>query len=688
MQGIRMPFFISSAVYRTHPFIPSFLSFTLIVSFCAIPWSEEKDLFPDTWVATDALGRKTPTSEEAGPPKQDKRRTVGIFYVTWHILDLGKSPPPYTADVTQILKLDPKARLDTNHPLWERRKYSSYHWGEPELGYFLSQDPYVIRRDLSMLTDALVDVLILDVTNAVCYWDEWEALFRTMEQMREEGNRVPRFCFWAFNGPCITVVEQIFDRIYAPGKYRDLWFYWDEKPLLLYNDRPDRDANGTGIRHPNPRFDAAARTDPTHPHYGDPRYTEEFLSDYSPEIKQFFTLRMMWWGYYQWGEKRAVGSEDYWSFGYDLGDERVRRLRPEERVSKHLGRHEQYAVTPAQHASTGIGKSWTLRDGEPALNEYDLPSEGFVPWLGTRVADPQGYGAYFQERWDEALQADPDFLYLNDWNEWTAGKYDAPAERPIHFLGRDNSFFFVDQYNAEFNRTIQPMKGGYTDNYYMQMVQNIRRYKGVRPIPRQRGFSRIVIDGSFSDWEKISPEFRDTVGDTAHRDFPGYGGLHYTDTSGRNDIVACKVARDAETVYFYVETREALTPHTDPRWMLLFLDTDTNAQTGLHGYDFVINYVVKDANTTTLSQHTAEQGTTTWRPILDLPMHYEGNRLELAVPIKALGLKTSPVVFDFHWADNPSDVDNIITLCTSGDSAPNRRFNYRYFWENATDITP
>ena len=72
------------------------------------------------------------------------------------------------------------------------------------------------------------------------------------------------------------------------------------------------------------------------------------------------------------------------------------------------------------------------------------------------------------------------------------------------------SLFFVDQYNAEFNRGIQPMKGGYTDNYYMQMAQNIRRYKGVRPIPVQRGYNTIRIDGEFNDWEKVKNEFRDT----------------------------------------------------------------------------------------------------------------------------------------------------------------------------------
>ena len=129
-------------------------------------------------------------------------------------------------------------------------------------------------------------------------------------------------------------------------------------------------------------------------------------------------------------------------------------------------------------------------------------------------------------------------------------------------MRRDSPYFFVDQYNAEFNRCLQPMKGGYTDNYYMQMAQNIRRYKGVRPIPELRGLRRIKIDGSFADWAGVEVEYRDTVGDTFHRDYDGYGGLHYTNDSGRNDIITSKVAVDRDHVYFYAETREALTPHT------------------------------------------------------------------------------------------------------------------------------
>ena len=65
-----------------------------------------------------------------------------------------------------------------------------------------------------LLADAGVDVLVMDVTNAVRYWDEWETLFTTMQKMKAEGNKVPQFCFWAFNGPVISVVQDLYDKVY------------------------------------------------------------------------------------------------------------------------------------------------------------------------------------------------------------------------------------------------------------------------------------------------------------------------------------------------------------------------------------------------------------------------------------------------------------------------------------------
>lgn len=625
----------------------------LSLSMAATAQESEKyyrDIYPDTWVATDDVGRVMPTAAEA-PLKSDKERTVGIFYVTWHTQNChyGK---PYTADVSRVLAQDANASRDANSPAWGG--YSSFHWGEPEVGYFLSQDEYVIRKDMSMLTDAGVDLIIFDVTNAVLYWDEWDVVLRTMAQMKKEGNKVPKFCFWAFNGNVITVVHQLYDKFYRNPQHKDLWFYWDGKPLLLYNATPSVDANVGG--------------------------GEKNFADYSDEVKQFFTLRNMWWGYYEWAGERYVGGEGKWSFGLELNDKRVAEMMPEERAATWKGRYEQMSVTPAQHPMTMVGKSWSLKSGEPAMDICDMPIKAKVPYLDDKEClDPVRYGIYFQERWDDALQVDPDFVYLNDWNEWTAGKYRSgfdpggvPTPSLDGFLGRKNPFYFVDQYNAEYNRTIAPMKGGYTDNYYMQMVQNIRRYKGVRPIPENKGVVKINVDGSMADWQQVEVVYRDTKGDTAHRDHKGYGDLHYTDKSGRNDITECKVACDGDNLYFYAEVEGRLTAETDNNWMMLFIDVDQNAQTGWCGYDYMVSEKML------CSYDSASKS---WVRVADVDMARSDNALEMMVPRRELNLKGGKMTFDFKWADNPANLDDVISLCTHGDTAPNRRFNFRYIWQ-------
>lgn len=419
------------------------------------------DLYPDTWVAIDGIDRVLPTSEDC-PLRTDKNRTVGIFYVSWHYdWFYTNFKSPYASDVTNILQEDPNARLDYNHRLWTHE--FAYHWGEPELGYFTSCDPYVIRKDISMLTDAGVDVLILDCTNGVCYVDEWNALLSVMTDMKKEGNVVPKVCFWGYNNEVAKRLYDIYEYYYLGERYKDLWFYWDGKPLLLYNEE----------------------------------------ADYPQSMRDFFTLRHMWWGYYSTNGKRYVGTEDHWSFGYDMHDPQVKALAPAERASLHNGRYEQMAVTPAQHASTMVGKSWTLASGEPTLNEYDLPRKKFLnkKWID----NPEYYGFYFNERWDEALSVDPDFIYINDWNEWIAGQF--PTPDGVNFMGRQSNYHFVDQYNAEFNRTIQPMKGGGTDNYYMQMVDGIRRYKGVREAPVASVAANLDINSDFSLWNRVRKRF-------------------------------------------------------------------------------------------------------------------------------------------------------------------------------------
>ncbi|MHB9011420.1 MAG: hypothetical protein ACYC49_04250, partial [Ignavibacteriaceae bacterium] len=136
---------------------------------------------------------------------------------------------------------------------------------------------------------------------------------------------------------------------------------------------------------------------------------------------------------------------------------------------------------------------------------------------------------------------------------------------------------------------------------------------------------------------------------------------------------------DNENVYFYAETNEVLTPYTGHNWMLLLIDADKNPNTGWYGYDYLINKKVSDDKTTTLMHYNSTNHK--WVEVAKLNYRCVGKKLEIAVPRKYLGLMGDTFTFDFKWADNPSDLKDPISLCTAGDTAPNRRFNYRFIWK-------
>ena len=94
----------------------SLLILACLLGAVSDPWAAEtphyRDLFPDTCVGRDALGRNMPSHSVVGPVKKDQRRIVGVFYITWHSDSNHKLKGPYAADVSRVLASDPKARLD------------------------------------------------------------------------------------------------------------------------------------------------------------------------------------------------------------------------------------------------------------------------------------------------------------------------------------------------------------------------------------------------------------------------------------------------------------------------------------------------------------------------------------------------------------------------------------------------
>ena len=564
----------------------------------------EWDTRSDTWVAVDALGRSLPGYSTCGGPRPGKY--VGIFYFTW----LGQHSTGGPYDITKILAENP------DDPQWGPEG-DFHHWGESELGYYLSNDAYVMRRHCEMLIDAGIDVLFVDVTNAFTYTSNYMLLCSVLQQIRKEGGKTPQMAFCA-NAGSDVVVQRLYDEFYSKNLYKDLWFMWRGKPLML--------------------------ADPT---------------NLSPQMKDYFTVRQCWaWSNSWWFPGRAA--QHKWTFldhfpqgyGYDTDPDVP----------------EESSVTVAQHATTNIGRSHQA---------------GKQP-------DPAGFksdqGLYFAEQWtrileppvDSAEEIDPEIIFITGWNEWVAQRF--LSDGTATFLGKTlpaGESYFVDEYTQEYSRDIEPMKGGYTDNYYYQMINYVRRFKGVRPPEVASAPKTITIDGDFADWENVGPEYRDTIGDTAHRNSAGWGEAGtYVNTTGRNDFVKSKVARDDDYVYFYVETAARITDHSGPNWMLLFVDSDRDSATGWHGYDCIVNHPPVDADTTTVKRNT---GGWNWSQSLVVPYAKTDEQMELRIPRDYLGLDDpTSATFDFHWADNIQKTDDIIEFCVSGDSAPNRRFNYRY----------
>ena len=224
------------------------------------------------------------------------------------------------------------------------------------------------------------------------------------------------------------------------------------------------------------------------------------------------------------------------------------------------------------------------------------------------------------------------------------------------------------------------MTGGHGDNYYWQLVANVRRYKGAPLLPKSSPPKTIRIADGFEQWRDVLPEFGDHIGETMPRDFAGVAGQHYTNRSGRNDLVASKVARDAKNLYFQIRTREALTPNTGSNWMWLLIDADQDPATGWEGYDFIVNRVQPAKGKSWLEKSL---GGWNWERVSPISVRVAGNELQLAIPRNALGLpkRGTKTAIDFKWADNLQRPGEIMDFYVSGDVAPEGRFNYRYAGE-------
>lgn len=588
------------------------------------------DLYQDTWAASDDLKRELPLEVKVS----EKDRKVGIFYFMWHQgKDRGfmdHSLAYAMGGIEEFEKVMASGSLGFGH-----------YWAEPYFGYYRSDDEWVIRKHVYELADAGIDFIFFDVTNGLIYRPVCETILKVWSEVQKEGYKVPQIMFHA--GDSFDNAKKSFDALwdafYAEGKFKELWFEWENKPLF----------------------------------FAPPSFVESLPE----EKKNFFTFRRSW-----------ANTNDSWYTDTDGKNAWPwADMHPQKPGRSATGEIEQAIVM----SGFWVNGSYGTNAGRSYSGGVQPPNEKERDYGFSLVNKTSPLGLAFQEQFDHAINnIDPSCLMIIGWNEWWAGRWDnylPGGKNPAQGQRIANTYiveetdpnrqnYFVDNLNGEYSRDVEAVNGLYKDNYYYQMVSNIRRYKGTREIPKASGQKTIDINACPCQWENVGPEYLDYKGDTVRRDAMSYvGGYHYTNDTGRNDFVKMKVSTDDEYVYFYAECAENITSPVGTNWMNLFINSDRNVSTGWHGYNYIIN---RYQNGDLASVELFKDGEWLLKKIGDAEYTVNGNVMQIKVAKSLIGVDKT---FEFKWADNSVADGDIMHFMDRGDAAPNERFNYVFIKE-------
>ena len=562
-------------------------------------------------VGIDHLGRKLPEAGEV--PAKREGKTVALFYYLWH----GQHGTEGPYDVSKILEKDPDALAHPNSPLWPNPDHvPMLHWGEPLFGYYQSEDEWVLRRHAQMFVDAGIDVLFFDATNGYSYRPVYMKLFKILSELKAQGFKVPQFAFYlspGTRGSGTCTLTDLWQDLYSHGYFSELWFKWKGKPIVICHDnRPMK-----------------------------------------KEIRDFFTFRRPTW------RTPDIPNTWYWE-----GNSKQRVARDEK------GNPEQI---PVSVSCAGSPKGYSVGVSEAYFGEKIL-SRSFTYEKGGLDKRPNAshYGFFFEEQIQTALREDPPVAFVTQFNEWLV-PYLTRKTNTLYEMRHE--ILLQDQYDIENSRDIEPMRGGYKDAYYFKLISFVRRFKG---LDAPAVATEKISDGlkiSWADWEKVSPEYVEPLGDTAPRFFKGYDACGiYENKTGRNEFSKIKLALSDDKLFAYAQTAKDITPREPKNWMTLFVKVRANPDKGWNGYQFAINRENADANTAFGEKY--ENGK--WEKIGKAQMKCEGKNLVLSVDRKTLGIENdADAKLEFKWADNIAS-DDIMDFYVNGDSAPRGRLNYLF----------
>ena len=462
------------------------------------------------------------------------------------------------------------------------------------------------------------------MTNGFTYKKAYMKLFSILSELRGKGFPAPQVCFYLApqtRGCGTGNLMQLWEELYENRIYEELYFHWKGKPLII-----------------------------CHSHRAIPR-----------EIKEFFTWRTPTWN--------APKRENTWAW----------EGNPQKVSWDEEGNPEEIVVSVVRNASSPDYHGTERDTSSMSAAYWGVPIYGRSWHDGAKDTreNASHYGFQFAEQAETALKLDPPVAFLCQWNEWlvpflTKYTYDAP------YYG-NHDIILRDEYNEEYSRDLEPMKGGYKDAYYLQMADFCRRFKGLPAPARANGMHTVDVNGDFSVWQNILPIYREYTGDLAPRNAQAYDAIgRYERNTGRNEFAELRVAADEASVSFYAKCTNDIENDADDS-MVLWLCLPDGKIPAWEGYSFVVNRK-KCGSGKALLERCSENGTYRFETVAEIPCRVLRNEMMMTIPRLMIGIPDGSFRLDFKWSDQLPSGD-IMDFYIDGDAAPRGKMRYIYLFD-------
>lgn len=419
----------------------------------------------------------------------------------------------------------------------------------------------------------------------------------------------------------IQTIKTLYNELYSKDLYPDTWYRIDGKPLIIGYTDGQRDHEVSGSSSYKP-------------------------GDLPQDLQDFFHIRTARWPYDPVEDDSFPYCE--WVYPQPLNKDLISVC-----IASHVGVPFSFSLTHENWMNWGRG--------------YNVDT-------GKNVAEDVVKGTFFQSQWKTVFDIDPDMVFVTGWNEWVALK--SPYE---------GEYMFCDNVDMEYSRDAEPMRGGYEDAYYIQMMMNIRNYKynSIDNAVADSVKKSIDIKSDVSQWDDINAIYRNINIANIKRHARGASSkVKYELDPNRNNIEYIKTTCDNENIYMMIKCTETIVSADDPSWMNIFigLGEKPSMNKGWESYEYVINRSRDAAGGTAKIEKLSKDFSGSECGTAEYTV--SDSVMQIKIPKSSISLKAN-ASFYFKVADGVAQPDEIMSYYESGMSMPIGRLSYLYQTYNA-----